>query len=182
MLVCGLQGGGSESIDTDLYRWPYGVQRCWWSHLLFCSGGCQGRGADRLTPSVYKGQYCSDGHERSQPDQRGVLYTCHQRISSKSVVIVIDTDNHTQTPLHTHSTERGVLCQDSMLHYWPDHEKKVTYLCVVRLLLDSTTVLEGLFGEYHSSSAALGKQRLGVTTQPPFGDRWQQQHPNIADV
>ena len=49
-------------------------------------------------------------------------------------------------------------------------EKKVTYLCVVRLLLDSTTVLEGLFGEYHSSSAALGKLRLGVTKQPPFGD------------
>ena len=49
-------------------------------------------------------------------------------------------------------------------------EKKVTYLCVVRLLLDSTTVLEGLFGEYHSSSAALGKRRLGVTKQPPFGD------------
>ena len=49
-------------------------------------------------------------------------------------------------------------------------ENKVTYLCVVRLLLDSTTVLEGLFGEYHSSSAALGKQRLGVTKQPPFGD------------
>ena len=49
-------------------------------------------------------------------------------------------------------------------------EKKVTYLCVVRLLLDSTTVREGLFGEYHSSSAALGKRRLGVTKQPPFGD------------
>ena len=49
-------------------------------------------------------------------------------------------------------------------------ENKVTYLCVVRLLLNSTTVLEGLFGEYHSSSAALGKQRLGVTKQPPFGD------------
>ena len=45
-------------------------------------------------------------------------------------------------------------------------EKKVTYLCVVRLLLDSTTALEGLFGEYHSSSAALGKRRLGVTKQP----------------
>ena len=43
-------------------------------------------------------------------------------------------------------------------------------LCTVRLLLDSTTVLEGLFGEYHSSSAALGKQRLGVTKQPPFTD------------
>ena len=41
----------------------------------------------------------------------------------------------------------------------------------------------GLFEEYHSSSAALGKQRLGVTKQPPFGD-WggQQQHPNVADV
>ena len=31
-------------------------------------------------------------------------------------------------------------------------------------------MLEGLFGEYHSSSAALGKQCLGVTKQLPFGD------------
>ena len=31
-------------------------------------------------------------------------------------------------------------------------------------------MLEGLFEEYHSSSVALGKQRLGVTKQPPFGD------------
>ena len=62
-------------------------------------------------------------------------------------------------------------------------ENKVTYLCVVGLLLDSTTVLEGLFGEYHSSSAALGKQRLGVTKQPPFGDReGEQQHLNVTDV
>ena len=53
---------------------------------------------------------------------------------------------------------------------FPVSEKKVTYLCVVRLLLDCITVLEGLFGEYHSSSAALGKQRLGVTKQPPFVD------------
>ena len=27
-LVCGLQGGGSESTDTDLCGWPYGTQRC----------------------------------------------------------------------------------------------------------------------------------------------------------
>ena len=47
-------------------------------------------------------------------------------------------------------------------------EKKVTYLCVVRLLI--VAVLEGLFGEYHSSSAAQDKQRLGGTKQPPFGD------------
>ena len=53
---------------------------------------------------------------------------------------------------------------------FPVSEKKVTYLCVVRQLLDSTTVLEGLFGEYQSSSAALGEQRLGVIKQPPFGD------------
>ena len=50
-------------------------------------------------------------------------------------------------------------------------EKKVTYLCVVRLLLDSTTALEGLFGEYHSSSAALGKRCLGVTKQPPHSPK-----------
>ena len=43
-------------------------------------------------------------------------------------------------------------------------------LHTVRLLLVSTTVLEGLFEEYHCSLAALGKQRLGVTKQPPFGD------------
>ena len=56
------------------------------------------------------------------------------------------------------------------ISYMQTVEKKVTYLCVARLLLDSTTVLEGLFGEYHSSSAALGKQRLGVTKQPRFSD------------
>ena len=60
-------------------------------------------------------------------------------------------------------------------------EKTFTYLCVVRLLLDSTTVLEGLFGEYHSS-AALGKQGMCVNKQPPFGVRGQQQHPNVTGV
>ena len=61
-------------------------------------------------------------------------------------------------------------------------EKKVTYLCVVRLLLESTTVLEGFFGEYHSSTAALGKQRLGVTKQPPFGDWGRAAAPNHQKV
>ena len=27
-LICGLQGGGSESTDTDLCGWPYNTQRC----------------------------------------------------------------------------------------------------------------------------------------------------------
>ena len=54
--------------------------------------------------------------------------------------------------------------------YYALIEKKAIYLCVVRLLLESTTVLEGLFREYHSSSAALGKQCLGVIKQPSFGD------------
>ena len=31
-------------------------------------------------------------------------------------------------------------------------------------------MLEGLFGEYHSSSAALGRQCPGVTKQRPFSD------------
>ena len=31
-----------------------------------------------------QGRYCSDGHGRSQPGWRGVLCTCHQRISSKT--------------------------------------------------------------------------------------------------
>ena len=48
------------------------------------------------------------------------------------------------------------------------HSKALTF--VLSSLLFTATVLEGLFGEYHSSSAALGKQCLGVTTQPPFGD------------
>jgi len=26
-----------------LCGWHYGAQRCWWSYLLLCSGGCQGR-------------------------------------------------------------------------------------------------------------------------------------------
>ena len=47
-------------------------------------------------------------------------------------------------------------------------ENKVTYLCVVRLLLDSTTVLEGLFGEYHSSSAELKPRSFSTSSTLPF--------------
>ena len=49
-------------------------------------------------------------------------------------------------------------------------KKRVTYLCIKVEELLSATVLEGLFGEYHSSSAALGRQLPGVTKQPLFSD------------
>ena len=43
-------------------------------------------------------------------------------------------------------------------------DKRVTHLCTeLPLLCWIATVLEGLFGEYHSSSAALGQQRPEVT-------------------
>ena len=53
-------------------------------------------------------------------------------------------------------------------------EKKVTYLCVVRLLLDSTTALEGLFGpsaadeEWYSPkrpASAVVESNSSLTTQ-----------------
>ena len=36
----------------------------------------------------------------------------------------------------------------------------------------TATVLEGLYGEYHSSSAALGQQQPEVTKQPLVHDWW----------
>ena len=48
-------------------------------------------------------------------------------------------------------------------------KKKVTHLCTeLSSLCWIATVLEGLFGEYHSSSAALGQQRQEVTKQPLY--------------
>ena len=41
---------------------------------------------------------------------------------------------------------------------------------VLSSLLFTATVLEGLFGEYHSSSAALGQQHPEVTKQPLVRD------------
>ena len=60
--------------------------------------------------------------------------------------------------------------------------KKVTYLCIWSdYQLDFTTVPKGLFEVYHSSSAAVDKQHLGVTKQPPFGD-WGGSSKNVTDV
>ena len=56
------------------------------------------------------------------------------------------------------------------LNHQTDPKKGVTYICIKVEELLGVTVLEGLFGEYHSSSAALGRQRPGVTKQPPFSD------------
>ena len=50
-------------------------------------------------------------------------------------------------------------------------EKRRRLTSVLSFLLCWTaTVLEGHFGEYHSSSAALGQQRPEVTKQPPVCD------------
>ena len=50
-------------------------------------------------------------------------------------------------------------------------QKRVTHLCTeLPLLCWIATVLEGLFGEYHSSSAALGQQHPEVTRQPLLRD------------
>ena len=48
--------------------------------------------------------------------------------------------------------------------------KKKALTFVLSSLLFTATVLEGLFGEYHSSSAALGQQRPEVTKQPLVRD------------
>ena len=45
----------------------------------------------------------------------------------------------------------------------------------------TATVLEGLFGEYHSSSAALGQQRPKVTKQPLTCD-WSATSEALCDV
>ena len=51
--------------------------------------------------------------------------------------------------------------------------KKKALTFVLSSLLFTATVLEGLFGEYHSSSAALGQQRPEVTKQPLLVIGWQ---------
>ena len=48
--------------------------------------------------------------------------------------------------------------------------KKKALTFVLSSLLFTATVQEGLFGEYHSSSAALGQQRPEVTKQPLVRD------------
>ena len=45
-------------------------------------------------------------------------------------------------------------------------EPNFDYLLFCATFCWTATVLEGLFGEYHSSSAALGQQRPEVTKQP----------------
>ena len=52
-------------------------------------------------------------------------------------------------------------------------QEKATHLCTeLSSLCWITTVLEGLFGEYHSSSAALGQQHQEVTKQPLYVIGW----------
>ena len=58
-------------------------------------------------------------------------------------------------------------------------EKALTF--VLSSLLFTATVLEGLFGEYHSSSAALGQQRPEVTKQPLTCD-WSATSEALCDV
>ena len=48
-------------------------------------------------------------------------------------------------------------------------KKKATHLCTeLSSLCWITTVLEGLFRKYHSSAAALGRQRQEVAKQPLY--------------
>ena len=56
-------------------------------------------------------------------------------------------------------------------------EKALTFV----LSSFTATVLEGLFGEYHSSSAALGQQRPEVTKQPLTCD-WSATSEALCDV
>ena len=58
-------------------------------------------------------------------------------------------------------------------------KKALTF--VLSSLLFTATVLEGLFGEYHSSSAALGQQRPEVTKQPLVCD-WSVTSKALCDV
>ena len=52
-------------------------------------------------------------------------------------------------------------------------KKKATHLCTeLSMPCWIATVLEGLFGEYHSLSAALGQQRQEVTKQPLYMISW----------
>ena len=53
-------------------------------------------------------------------------------------------------------------------------KKKATHLCTeLSSLCWIVTVLEGPFGEYHSSLAALGQQCQEVTKQPLYVIAWQ---------
>ena len=58
-------------------------------------------------------------------------------------------------------------------------KKALTF--VLSSLLFTATVLEGLFGEYHSSSAALGQQHPEVTKQPLTCD-WSATSKALCDV
>ena len=61
-----------------------------------------------------------------------------------------------------------------------DEEKRVL-TSVLSSLLFTATVLEGLFEEYHYSSAALGKQRPEVARQPLVRD-WLSTPEALCDV
>ena len=58
---------------------------------------------------------------------------------------------------------------------------KKALIFVLHPLLLTATVLEGLFGEYHSSSAALGQQPPEVTRQPLVRD-WLATSKALCDV
>ena len=60
-------------------------------------------------------------------------------------------------------------------------QKKKALTFALSSLLFTATVLEGLFGEYHSSSAALGQQRPEVTKQPLVHD-WSATSKALCDV
>ena len=67
--------------------------------------------------------------------------------------------------LHSFGKFAKVTSHENLYIYGSILRKKALTF-VLSSLLFTATVLEGLFGEYHSSSAALGQQRPEVTKQP----------------
>ena len=71
-------------------------------------------------------------------------------------------------------------CKATFKYVLSQGKKALTFV-LSSLLLYTATVLEGLFGEYHSSSAALGQQRPKVTKQPLTCD-WSATSEALCDV
>ena len=67
------------------------------------------------------------------------------------------------------------------MHRYRNIQKRKALTFALSSLLFTATLLEGLFGEYHSSSAALGQQRPEVTKQPLVRD-WSATFEALCDV
>ena len=67
------------------------------------------------------------------------------------------------------------------VHRYRNIQKRKALTFALSSLLFTATVLEGLFAEYHSSSAALGQQRPKDTKQPLVRD-WSATSEALRDV